>query len=105
MYLGGTDYSSGPYIITIPAGVISIPFDVPINDDNLVESSESFNLSINVVSLPRNITIEQVEESKVMIVDNDSKEVVPVKLCILYYQSLTCCARYSNFSCFCVGKL
>ena len=46
MYLGGIDYSSGPYMITIPAGVISVPFDVPITDDNLVESPESFNLSI-----------------------------------------------------------
>jgi len=78
VYLGGIDYSSGPYMITIPAGVISVPFDVPITDDNLFESSESFNLSINVVSLPRNITIGEVEESKVIIMDNDSKGVVPV---------------------------
>jgi len=44
VYLGGIDYSSGPYMITIPAGVISVPFDAPITDDNLVESSVVYAL-------------------------------------------------------------
>ena len=30
------------------------------------------------------------------IVDNDSKGVVPVKLCMLYYQSLTCCVHFQD---------
>ena len=44
---GGVDYDSGPYNVTIPVGQTSVPFDVPITDDNVVEGDEMFSLLIN----------------------------------------------------------
>ena len=64
-----TDYVSGPYIATFLAGSTSTSFYININDDNIVESTESFILYIDSLtsgtftSSPR----------KVSIYDNDSK--------------------------------
>ena len=33
----------------------SVPFDVSINDDNVVESKETFNLAVISSSLPNNV--------------------------------------------------
>ena len=53
---GGVDYDSGPYTVTFPAGVTRVPFDVPINDDNVLEDDESFTLGIDPSSLPDDVT-------------------------------------------------
>ena len=34
---GGDDYDSGPYTITIPAGMTSATLDIEIVDDNVIE--------------------------------------------------------------------
>ena len=31
------DYTSAPYSVTFPAGVMSVPFNISINDDNIFE--------------------------------------------------------------------
>ena len=41
------DYESGPFNVTIPAGEISVVFNISIIDDNIFERNESFSLSIN----------------------------------------------------------
>ena len=70
---GGVDYGSGPYTIIIPAEEISVPFDVPITDDRVLEGDESFNLTINTSSLPSRVTVTNPHQATVTIVDNDGK--------------------------------
>ena len=42
------DYQGNRFEITFPAGSQSVPFDIPIVDNDLFEGSEFFNLSIVV---------------------------------------------------------
>jgi len=70
---GGVDYDSGPYSVTFPAGVTRMPFDVPINDDNICEGNENFNLTINSTSLPTDITTGDPGSTTVTIVDDEGK--------------------------------
>ena len=71
---GGTepDYSSGPYSVIFPAGITSATFDVPIENDNILETNELFDLFISS-PLPDRIFQANPNQSTVTIVDNDSK--------------------------------
>jgi len=67
------DYNSGPYSVTFPAGVTSVTFDVPITDDNILEGSENFTLTIDQSSLPASVFHGDPGEATVNIVDDDCK--------------------------------
>ena len=66
------DYTSGPYSITFPAGVMSVTFDILINDDNIFEENENFTLTINS-SLSTGVMVGNPGQATVTIVDNDCK--------------------------------
>ena len=66
------DYTSGPYSVTFPAGAMSVPFSVSINDDNILEDNENFILTINP-SLPTGVMVGNPGQATVTIVDNDCK--------------------------------
>jgi len=70
---GGVDYNYGPYTVTFPAGVTSVPFDVAINDDNIMEGNEDFDLTIIRNTLPDGVTRSSPGIATVTIVDNDRK--------------------------------
>jgi len=70
---GGVDYDSGPYTITFPAGVTSVPFDIPINDDNILEDDEDFTVGIIRNTLPDRVTHGSTDQARVIIVDNDGE--------------------------------
>ena len=70
------DYTSGPYTVTFPAGQTTATFDVPINDDDILEGDEEFILTIISSSLPIGITHGTPYEATVTIVDNESKYLV-----------------------------
>ena len=67
------DYTSGPYTVTIPAGQTTATFNVPINDDNILEIDENFMLTIDASSLPGSIRLSTPSEATVTIVDDDRK--------------------------------
>ena len=67
------DYDSGPYNITFPAGTTSVPFSVSITDDNILENNENFLLTVDLSSLPDNITAIDPYQATVTIVDKDGK--------------------------------
>ena len=70
---GGVDYDSGPYNVTFPAGVTSVPFDVPINNDNILEDDEDFTLMIDN-SLPHRVTVSKHKsQATITILNTDSK--------------------------------
>ena len=55
----------------IPSGKNNVTFGILINDDNIREESETFNLTIDGSSLPNSVTSR--DNATVTIVDNDSK--------------------------------
>jgi len=68
---GGVDYDSGPYTVTFPAGVTSVPFNVPIINDNIFEPNEEFYLTLTPKFLPDNVFLEGILEAKIVIKGND----------------------------------
>ena len=66
------DYTSGPYSVTFPAEVTSVPFYIPINDDNIFEDNENFILTI-ISSLSTGVQSGNPDQAIVDIVDNDRK--------------------------------
>jgi len=51
----------------------SVPFDVPIIDDNILENEENFDLSIDLSLLPSNTISGSLDQTTVTINDNDGK--------------------------------
>ena len=69
----GVDYDSGPYTVTFTAGQTNVSFDVPVNDDEIFEDNESFQLSIIRRSLPDDVNRGNPGRATLTIVDNDSE--------------------------------
>ena len=67
------DYTSGPYTVTFLAGQTTATFDVPINDDNILEGNEDFILTIDATSLPIIVIYGNPGQTTVTIVNDDSK--------------------------------
>ena len=70
---GGVDYDSGPYTVTFPAGVTSVPFDVTINDDNTLEDDKDFTLTMMHGTFPNGITRGSIGQATVTIADDDGE--------------------------------
>jgi len=70
---GGTDYTAGPYTVTILAGDTSASADITINDDNILEGSETFTIEIDSSSLPTGVTVGGTGEATVAIDNDDCK--------------------------------
>ena len=64
---GGVDYNSGPYDVTFTAGMTNVSFNVTIINDTLLESNETFNLTI-MNMLP--ITHGKINQIEVTIINN-----------------------------------
>lgn len=58
--------------ISIPANETRVTFNVLINDDNILEYDENFNVIINV-SLPTGIMVGDPGQAAVTIVDDDGE--------------------------------
>ena len=67
------DYTSGPYTVIFLAGQTTATFDVPINDDSILESNENFTLTITETSLPTVVICNYAGKATMTIVDNDGK--------------------------------
>ena len=70
---GNVDYFSGPYILTYPARQTRYQFAIRITDDNVLEDFETFNLTIDQLSLHNGVTVGVPSETTVLIVDDDGK--------------------------------
>ena len=69
----GIDYDSGPYPIMISAGQTTGVLNIGINDDNVLEDTERFSLSIRRSSLPTRVILSDPDETTVIIEDDDGK--------------------------------
>ena len=65
------DYVSGPYSVKFPAEQTMTPFNIPIIDDDVVETAENFTLLNITTPMPFISVIPS--EATVTIADNDSK--------------------------------
>ena len=67
-----TDYVSGPYTATFLARSRSTSFYINITDDNIVETTEYFELYIDSLTLPSGTTADS-SRFRVNIYNNDSE--------------------------------
>ena len=61
------------YTIIFSAGVNSSQVNILINDDNILEDDETFNLNINQSSLPDGVVLVDPSHVTVTIVDDDGE--------------------------------
>ena len=71
-YTDRDDYIGGSIIANVSSGVLLQSFNINIVDDNIVECSEKYNVTITSVS-SCGVTIGTSINSEVTITDNDSK--------------------------------
>ena len=85
------DYGSGPYPVTVPAeNTTNIPFDVKINNDNILEGNKTFRITINATSLPGCVNRANPYEATVTIVDDDGNSVLSISTCICIVKADKC---------------
>ena len=65
------DYTSGPYTVTFPAGQTTATFNIPMNDDDILEGNENFMPTVSSSSLPDGVARGTPSEATVIIMDND----------------------------------
>ena len=70
------DYTSGPCTVTFPTGQTTATFNIPINDDNVLDNNEDFILTIDETSLPTGVTHGSPGKATVTIVDDDGKKII-----------------------------
>jgi len=87
-HIGG-DYTSGPYIVIIPAGITIVSFDISITNDKIFEEDEQFFLTINESLLPSNVIAVNPIQATVTI-GNDGKEVLMSFVIAIYIVNNVC---------------
>ena len=61
------------YTVIFSAGVNSSQLNIVINDDNILEDDETFNLTINQSSLSDGVAVVDPSQVTVIIVDDDGE--------------------------------
>ena len=72
------DDSSGPYYITLAAGMTRISFNVSILDDKILEEDENFVLTIDPSSLPCSLTTGDHDQATVTILEDECKGIIVI---------------------------
>ena len=57
----------------MPAGFTETSYDITILDDNVLEENETFYLLINPSTLPRSVTVGDINQAGITIINDDSK--------------------------------
>jgi len=60
-----------PHTVTFQAGLTSVLFNISITDNDIFEGNESFTLDINSAFLPDDVTIGDLDQATVTIIDDD----------------------------------
>ena len=68
---GGDDYAPEQFNVAIAAGETNVPLSIVIIDDDIFEGNESFNISVDLSSLPDRVLVQPHCVLMVTIVDND----------------------------------
>ena len=75
------DYRSGPYDVTFSSGSAYSSTYIDITDDNVVESTEIFILTIDTNSLPTGISPGSTTQAIVTISDDDGNYCSHEQMC------------------------
>ena len=75
-HTGDDDYVSGPFNVTFAAENTRALLNIEIISDNLLETLESFTLTINPSSLPSNVDIGDHNQVTITIVDDSGKLII-----------------------------
>ena len=82
-YVGGYnrryDYNYGAKYVRIPAGATNASFFVTIYDDDIIESNETFRLTVSPQSLPHYVHYGSINSTTVTIVDEQSKQLMYIR--------------------------
>ena len=81
-----------------PAGQTSASFDITVNDDNILERSETFTIEVDSSSLPSGVSLGGTSQATVAIDNEDCK--LQISLYIFFYMfefvdsshNIHCCA-------------
>jgi len=68
--------------------VTSVSFDVPINDDNICEGNENFNLDINLSSPPDGLTVGDPGSATVTVMDDEGKHLAKKIQFLICYKTI-----------------
>ena len=86
-YVGrGVDYNSGPYTVQFDVGETGVSFSVSVIDDVIYEPSETFSVNIDPSSLPTSVTIGDLSQSTVTILESDGKYLHSYKVLYIVYK-------------------
>ena len=69
---GRCDYEDGPYDVTIPIGVTTFKYSIPILDDDVYEINETFSVVIASSNHPQ-ITISRTDNTADVTIINDEE--------------------------------
>ena len=69
----GEDYEPGPYTVAFLAKITSAFLDISITNDEIFEGNETFDLALNLSSLPPNVTVGDIGRATVLILNDDGK--------------------------------
>ena len=72
-YYTEEDYEPGPYTVEVPAEMTSVVINIYITNDEIFEGNETFDLVLNISSLPPNVTVGDIGQATVIILDDDGK--------------------------------
>lgn len=75
--VAGQDFNAGPAQVTLLAGTLSADVSIPLIDNTLFESTETFQVSVQSVSQPSAVNIVQ-SSAQGTILDNDLTDYEPV---------------------------
>jgi len=67
------DFGPGPYNITLLKGDVRVSFNISIEDDIILETTEEFMLSIDPSSLPDGVTAGSESNATVIVLDNNGE--------------------------------
>lgn len=64
---------NSPIQVLFPCGKTNVSFDFHIKDDKTLEGQETFNVSIDPLSLPFGVALSNISTAEIIILDDDSK--------------------------------
>ena len=70
---GRCDYKDGPYNVTIPVGVTTFNYSLPIFNDDVYEIDETFRIEI-ASSDHSQVKVSRADRADVTIIDDEQRE-------------------------------
>ena len=70
---GGIDYGSGPHNVIFLAGMTSVPINISLTNDNILEDSEHFILTISPYVLSSGVVLGYPAQARINIMDKSGK--------------------------------